>query len=104
MPLNREARCPFIGTATAVKRWSALEADWWKNTTEGIKELVEAFDFDSADAAITELYESYKIPDSYKELLDKIKVMLSAVNRDGILKILQNQQNINIYCSKYDRI
>ncbi|MCR5772016.1 MAG: response regulator [Butyrivibrio sp.] len=55
----------------------------------GIRELVEAFDFDSADAAIAELYENYTIPDSSKELLDKLQIMLAAANRDGILKILQ---------------
>lgn len=56
---------------------------------DGIRELVEAFDFDSADAAISELYENYTIPDSSKELLEKIRIMLQAVNRDGILKLLQ---------------
>lgn len=56
---------------------------------DGIRELVEAFDFDSADAAIKELYDSYSIPDSSKELLEKVRVMLSAVNRDGILNILK---------------
>ncbi|MCR4637457.1 MAG: response regulator [Butyrivibrio sp.] len=60
-----------------------------KEYKDGIRELVEAFDFDSADAAINELYENYQIPEESKELLEKIRIMLQAVNRDGILKILQ---------------
>lgn len=55
----------------------------------GIRELVEAFDFDSADAAMAELYENYSIPESSRELLDKVRSMLTSVNRDGILNILQ---------------
>ena len=56
---------------------------------DGIRELVDAFDFDSAEAALNELYDNYKIKDSEKELLETVEKMLSSANRDGILDILK---------------
>ncbi len=52
-----------------------------------MKELVEAYDFDTADG-IMKMLEEYKIPDDYSEKFGRIKELMAAVDRDGLLEIL----------------
>ncbi len=52
-----------------------------------MKELLEAYDFDTADGIMNMLAE-YRIPQEYKEKYAKIKELMSAVDRDKLLKIL----------------
>ena len=52
-----------------------------------IKECVEGSFFDSADE-IMEMLEEYRIPDAYKDKYKELKSLMSAVDRDGIIKLL----------------
>ncbi len=52
-----------------------------------MKELLEAYDFDTADG-IMDMLETYKIPDSKKEKFLKIKELMAAVDRDALLELL----------------
>jgi signal transduction histidine kinase/FixJ family two-component response regulator len=53
----------------------------------GLKEFVDAFDFDSADR-IMEMLSGYEIPDTEVDRYDKIKKCMAAVDRDGVLELL----------------
>ena len=53
----------------------------------GIREFVEAFDFDSADEAL-HMLDQYRIPEDAAEKCRKIRQLLSAVDRDGLLNII----------------
>ncbi|WP_026527534.1 ATP-binding protein [Butyrivibrio sp. VCD2006] len=52
-----------------------------------MKELLEAFDFDTADG-IMSMLSGYKIPGEYKEKYDKVRQLMAAVDRDELLKLL----------------
>ena len=52
-----------------------------------IKEFVSASYFDSADDIMTML-DDYAIPDEYKDKYHKVKKLLAAVDRDGLLTVL----------------
>ena len=52
-----------------------------------IKEFVSGSYFDSADDIMNMLGE-YKIPDEYVEKYEKVKRLMAAVDRDGLLNIL----------------
>lgn len=52
-----------------------------------IKELVEAYDYDTADG-IMDMLKGYKIPDSYKEKYKKVAEFMALVDRDSLLSIL----------------
>ena len=52
-----------------------------------IKELVEAYDFDTADS-IMDLLDNYRMPDDIKEKYIKVKQLMVAVDRDGLLELL----------------
>ena len=53
----------------------------------GLREFVDAFDFDSADR-IMEMLAGYEIPYSQKDKYDKIGKCMAAVDRDGLLELL----------------
>ena len=55
----------------------------------GIREYVDAFDFDSADA-ILEMLSGYRIPDQEKERYEKIRDMVMQLDRDGLMKMFEN--------------
>jgi hypothetical protein len=52
-----------------------------------MKELLDAYDFDTADG-IMEMLSQYRIPAEYKEKYLKVKKLMSAVDRDSLLEIL----------------
>lgn len=52
-----------------------------------LKELVEAYDYDTADS-IMHMLDEYSIPADYKEKYKKVKELMGAVDRDGLLAIL----------------
>ncbi len=52
-----------------------------------MKELLEAYDFDTADGIMSMLSE-YKVPDSYKDKYSRVKELMAAVDRDELIKIL----------------
>ena len=53
----------------------------------GIRELVDAFDFKTADSIMEQLSE-YRIPDSMREKYEKLTELLVNVDREEILKLL----------------
>ena len=50
----------------------------------GIREYVDAFDFDSADS-IMEMLEGYRIPNEEKERYQRIKDMVMRLDHDGLM-------------------
>ncbi len=60
-----------------------------KEAIATIKELVEAFDFDSVDSVMAEL-KKYKMPNSFKENYSKLKTLVAEVARDDILLLLKS--------------
>ncbi|MBQ9503697.1 MAG: response regulator [Lachnospiraceae bacterium] len=55
---------------------------------EALKEVVEAFDFDSADMCMAEL-DRYAMPEDFREAFKELKLRLSEVDSDGVLAILK---------------
>ena len=53
-----------------------------------MKELLEAYDFDTADNIMAMLSE-YRIPETHREKYEKIKELMAAVDRDALLELLQ---------------
>ena len=53
-----------------------------------LKELLEVYDFDTADNIMGMLSE-YKIPENHLEKYEKIRELMAAVDRDALLEILQ---------------
>jgi hypothetical protein len=56
-----------------------------------LTEMVEAFDFDSADDAYGVLA-GYKLPEEYEQRMPKLKKALKAVNREEILNLLKMEE------------
>ena len=52
-----------------------------------MKELLDAYDFDTADG-IMKMLSDYRIPETCREKYEKVKELMSAVDRDGLLEIL----------------
>ena len=52
-----------------------------------MKELLEAYDFDTADGIMNMLSE-YRIPDDYREKYDRVRELMAAVDRDALLEVL----------------
>lgn len=59
-----------------------------KDAVCSLKEVVEAFDFDSVDSIMDEL-KKYKMPENYKERYAKLKTLVAEVARDDILLLLE---------------
>jgi len=57
-----------------------------------LSEVVEAFDFDSADS-IMERLSAYSFPDSFKDTYEKLKVLMAEVARDDIINLLKEHIN-----------
>ncbi len=53
-----------------------------------MKELLEAYDFDTADG-IMSMLSDYRIPEGYKEKYDRVRTLMSAVDRDELIKVLE---------------
>jgi signal transduction histidine kinase/CheY-like chemotaxis protein/HPt (histidine-containing phosphotransfer) domain-containing protein len=52
-----------------------------------MKELLEAYDFDTADG-IMNMLSDYRIPDEYRDKYDEVKELMAAVDRDALLELL----------------
>lgn len=57
------------------------------NALRDIKELIEAYDFDTADSIIGMLQE-YEMPENFKEKFLHIKELIVAVDRDKLMELL----------------
>nr|WP_292204554.1 ATP-binding protein [Butyrivibrio sp.] len=64
-----------------------IPEDELESAFSDMKELLEAYDFDTADG-IMDMLDTYKIPDSKKEKFLKIKELMAAVDRDALLELL----------------
>lgn len=63
--------------------------DELKGAFSDMKELLEAYDFDTADG-IMDMLKEYRIPEKYTEKYEKIKQLMAAVDRDALLEILED--------------
>ena len=54
-----------------------------------IRELVEAYDYDTADG-IMNMLSDYRIPSELKEKYNKVRELLVAVDRDALLQVLED--------------
>ncbi len=66
-----------------------IEEEELKGALKSLKEFVEGSYFDSADDVVA-MMDDYRMPDDFKATYREIKRLLSAVDRDGLLKILDN--------------
>ncbi len=66
---------------------SEISEDEMENAFSDMKELLEAYDFDTADG-IMDMLKDYIIPDAYKGKYLRIKELMAQVDRDELLKIL----------------
>ena len=64
-----------------------ISDDELESAFSDMKELLEAYDFDTADG-IMDMLDTYKIPDSKKEKFLKVKELMAAVDRDALLELL----------------
>ena len=66
-----------------------IDEEKLKEGLEALKEVVGAFDFDSADMCVAEL-DKYSMPEDFKETFEELKLRLSEVDSDGVLEILKS--------------
>jgi len=64
-----------------------ISAEELENAFASMKEFISASYFDSADD-IMAMLDNYAIPEEYKEKYHKVKKLMSAVDRDGLINIL----------------
>ncbi len=64
-----------------------IDADELKNAFSDMRELIDAYDFDTADG-IMQMLSEYRIPEEYKEKYEKVRQLMAAVDRDALLVIL----------------
>jgi signal transduction histidine kinase/CheY-like chemotaxis protein/HPt (histidine-containing phosphotransfer) domain-containing protein len=62
------------------------EADL-KQAFSDLRELLEAYDFDTADG-IMKMLSEYRISAEYKDKYNRVKELMAAVDRDGLLELL----------------
>ncbi len=61
-----------------------IEVGELEGALSDMKELLDAYDFDTADG-IMNMLSGYRIPDEYKDKYAKIKELMAAVDRDALL-------------------
>ena len=64
-----------------------IPAEQLEGAFKDMKELIEAYDFDTADSIMLML-KDYSIPLDLKNKYNKVKELMTAVDRDGLLEIL----------------
>ncbi|SEK27211.1 Hpt domain-containing protein [Butyrivibrio sp. ob235] len=64
-----------------------IPVDELEGAFSDMKELLEAYDFDTADG-IMKMLSDYSIPDDYKDKYNKIVELMAAVDRDALLELL----------------
>ena len=65
-----------------------IGGDELESAFSDLRELLEAYDFDTADG-IMDMLSGYRIPDAYKEKYEKVRLLMAAVDRDALLQILE---------------
>ncbi len=66
-----------------------IDTDTLRGNLRDLRELVEAFDMDTA-AMLLDSLEEYRMPDDFAESYKKIKAYMAEVERDSILSLLDN--------------
>ena len=77
---------PLLQGAGDEDRRPVISQDEYFDGMRAIREFVEAFDFDSADGVVTMLND-YRIPENEAEHFDEVKRLLSAVDREALLRL-----------------
>lgn len=65
-----------------------IEDDMLKEAVNALREMVEGFDFDSADKVMEDL-KKYKMPDDFAKIYAKLKTLMAEVARDDIIELLK---------------
>jgi hypothetical protein len=65
-----------------------IDPEELESALSSLKEFVEASYFDSADD-VMKLLSEYRIPEEFADKYEQIRKMMAAVDRDGLLKLLQ---------------
>ncbi|SCY61997.1 response regulator [Butyrivibrio sp. INlla14] len=69
------------------KELPPIDEEALERAFKDMRELLEAYDYDTADGIMKMLAE-YSIPDKYQDKYSKVKILLSNVDRDELLKLL----------------
>ena len=64
-----------------------ISDDELKENLSQMRELLEAFDFDTAKELL-DTFEDYRMPDDFKERYGNIKSKMAELDRDGVLELL----------------
>ncbi len=84
----REKLAPVAGdTMSADSDLPEIPSDELLQAFSDMKELLEAYDFDTADG-IMKMLSEYSIPSDYREKYAKIRELMAAVDRDKLLEVL----------------
>ncbi|MCR4902569.1 MAG: response regulator [Butyrivibrio sp.] len=83
----KEHIAPAMEVASADNGKPEISKEELESAFAGMREFVEASYFDSVDD-IMKMLNDYSIPSEYKDKYKKVKKLLAAVDRDGLLKIL----------------
>ncbi len=65
-----------------------IDPDKLTQGLDAIKEGVSAFDFDMVDMVMKD-FAGYKMPEDFKPKYEKLKVMVSEVDAEGIMQLLE---------------
>ncbi|MCQ2520158.1 MAG: ATP-binding protein [Lachnospiraceae bacterium] len=69
-----------------------ISADELADAMNAMSEALESFDIDTADLIVKEL-NKYGMPKKFKDTFKKIRVMLSEVDRDGLIEIINSSRS-----------
>jgi signal transduction histidine kinase/CheY-like chemotaxis protein len=69
-----------------------IEPEELESALSSLREFVEASYFDSADD-VMKLLAEYKIPEEFEDKYEQIRRLMAAVDRDGLLKLLQKTES-----------
>jgi signal transduction histidine kinase/DNA-binding NarL/FixJ family response regulator len=65
-----------------------IDANELRQAFSDMRELIEAYDYDTADGIMQEL-SGYSIPDEFKDKYAKVRQLIAAVDRDALLDVLE---------------
>ena len=66
-----------------------IETEMLEDAFVSLREVVDAFDFDSADV-IMNMLAKYSMPEKYKETYAKIKTLITNVDREEVMAVLDD--------------
>ncbi|WP_026492001.1 ATP-binding protein [Butyrivibrio sp. XPD2002] len=78
-----------INAGTDDENLPEIPEDELKRAFMDIRELLEAYDYDTADG-IMNMLADYSIPAQYRDKYEKVKQLMAAVDRDALLQVLED--------------